>query len=62
MDLREISGLAYTHLTYCDGIRGVIVIYDPNDPLKHLYDVDNENTVITLTDGYHTPAIELTEQ
>ncbi|KIJ34787.1 multicopper oxidase, partial [Sphaerobolus stellatus SS14] len=46
----------------CPFLRGAIVIYDPNDPLKHLYDVDNENTVITLTDGYHTPAIELTEQ
>lgn len=23
---------------YCDGIRGVIVVYDPNDPLKNFYD------------------------
>ena len=21
---------------YCDGLRGPLVIYDPNDPLKHL--------------------------
>ena len=26
---------------YCDGLRGVLVIYDPDDPQKHLYDVDN---------------------
>ncbi|VDC03558.1 unnamed protein product [Peniophora sp. CBMAI 1063] len=38
---------------YCDGLRGPLVIYDPEDPLKHLYDVDNEDTVITLADWYH---------
>ena len=26
---------------YCDGLRGALVIYDPGDPLKHLYDVDD---------------------
>lgn len=26
---------------YCDGLRGPLVIYDPEDPHKHLYDVDN---------------------
>ena len=26
---------------YCDGLRGPIVVYDPNDPQRHLYDVDN---------------------
>ena len=26
---------------YCDGLRGALVIYDPNDPLAHLYDVDD---------------------
>ncbi|KAI0063810.1 laccase [Artomyces pyxidatus] len=38
---------------YCDGLRGPLVVYDPNDPQKHLYDVDNESTVITLADWYH---------
>ena len=23
---------------YCDGLRGPLVVYDPNDPYKHLYD------------------------
>ncbi|KZV63517.1 multicopper oxidase [Peniophora sp. CONT] len=38
---------------YCDGLRGPLVIYDPYDPQAHLYDVDNEDTVITLADWYH---------
>ncbi|KAJ8091002.1 hypothetical protein PM082_024926 [Marasmius tenuissimus] len=35
---------------YCDGLRGAMVVYDPNDPYKNLYDVDDENTIITLSD------------
>ncbi|KAG6907013.1 hypothetical protein DXG01_010916 [Tephrocybe rancida] len=38
---------------YCDGLRGAFVIYDPNDPYKNLYDVDDESTIITLADWYH---------
>jgi iron transport multicopper oxidase len=54
---------------YCDGLRGAIVVYskffsfgtrifadiviDPDDPLKDLYDVDDEGTVITLAEWYH---------
>lgn len=26
---------------YCDGLRGPFVIYDPNDPHRSLYDVDD---------------------
>ncbi|KIK69235.1 hypothetical protein GYMLUDRAFT_35304 [Collybiopsis luxurians FD-317 M1] len=45
----------HSHLgvQYCDGLRGPFVIYDPQDPQKHLYDVDDETTVITLADWYH---------
>ncbi|KAJ3559926.1 hypothetical protein NM688_g36 [Phlebia brevispora] len=45
----------HSHLAtqYCDGLRGPLVIYDPNDPHRHLYDVDNDDTVITLADWYH---------
>ncbi|OJT13485.1 Laccase-3 [Trametes pubescens] len=43
-------------LQYCDGLRGPLVIYDPHDPQAHLYDIDDESTVITLADWYHTPA------
>jgi iron transport multicopper oxidase len=41
---------------YCDGLRGVMVVYDPKDPHLSKYDVDNESTVITLGDWYHTVA------
>jgi iron transport multicopper oxidase len=33
-----------------------MVIYDPNDPQKSLYDVDDETTIITLADWYHIKA------
>ncbi|KAK7028954.1 laccase, multicopper oxidase, benzenediol:oxygen oxidorectuctase [Paramarasmius palmivorus] len=48
----------HSHLStqYCDGLRGPLVIYDPNDPHKDLYDVDDESTVITLADWYHAKA------
>ena len=26
---------------YCDGLRGPLVVYDPSDPHKSLYDIDN---------------------
>jgi iron transport multicopper oxidase len=41
---------------YCDGLRGPLVIYDPEDPNQFLYDFDDESTVITLADWYHIPA------
>ncbi|EIM91692.1 laccase [Stereum hirsutum FP-91666 SS1] len=33
----------HSHITtqYCDGLRGPLVIYDIEDPLKYLYDVDD---------------------
>lgn len=51
----------HSHLStqYCDGLRGALVIYDPHDPHKHLYDIDNGSTVITLADWYHTPGPSL---
>ncbi|PPQ71157.1 hypothetical protein CVT24_009838 [Panaeolus cyanescens] len=41
---------------YCDGLRGVMVVYDRRDPHRRLYDFDDESTIITLADWYHTPA------
>ncbi|RDB27658.1 Laccase-2 [Hypsizygus marmoreus] len=48
----------HSHLSsqYCDGLRGAFIVYDPQDPHKALYDVDNESTIITLSDWYHEPA------
>ncbi|KXN87841.1 Laccase-4 [Leucoagaricus sp. SymC.cos] len=44
---------------YCDGIRGAFIIYDPNDPLRSYYDVDDESTIISLSEWYHTPTASL---
>ncbi|CAK5265814.1 unnamed protein product [Mycena citricolor] len=48
----------HSHLAtqYCDGLRGPIVIYDHKDPYRHAYDIDDENTVITLADWYNVYA------
>ncbi|KAI1790621.1 laccase [Ganoderma leucocontextum] len=46
----------HSHLSsqYCDGLRGPMIVYDPNDPHADLYDVDDDSTIITLADWYHT--------
>ncbi|KAJ7080204.1 laccase-4 [Mycena belliarum] len=51
----------HSHLAvqYCDGLRGPLVVYDPNDPHASLYDVDDDTTIITLADWYHSPATTL---
>ncbi|KAK7042026.1 laccase A [Favolaschia claudopus] len=35
----------HSHLStqYCDGLRGPLVVYDPNDPHASLYDVDDDH-------------------
>ncbi|KAG2062736.1 laccase, partial [Suillus decipiens] len=33
---------------YCDGLRGALVIYDPDDPLAYMYDVDDGERIIGL--------------
>jgi iron transport multicopper oxidase len=38
---------------YADGLRGTLVIYDPEDPLAHLYDVDDASTILTVADWWH---------
>ncbi|KAJ3982190.1 laccase [Lentinula detonsa] len=45
----------HSHLStqYCDGLRGALVVYDPQDPYADLYDVDDDSTVITLADWYY---------
>ncbi|KAI0923400.1 laccase [Taiwanofungus camphoratus] len=47
---------SHNGLQYCDGLRGPFIVYDPNDPQKHLYDIDDESTIITLADWYHVAA------
>ncbi|KZP16284.1 multicopper oxidase [Athelia psychrophila] len=50
---------SHVGLQYCDGLRGPFVVYDPKDPHKSLYDVDDESTVITLSDWYHDPSSKI---
>ncbi|KAJ7147917.1 laccase 17 [Mycena crocata] len=54
----------HSHLStqYIDGERGTLVIYDPDDPQRSMWDVDDKNTIITLADWYHTPAEALMTQ
>ncbi|KAJ3902727.1 laccase [Lentinula edodes] len=51
----------HSHLStqYCDGLRGPLVVYDPQDPYADLYDVDDDSTVITLADWYRKFSILL---
>ncbi|KAJ3842988.1 laccase 1 AVT [Lentinula raphanica] len=44
---------------YCDGLRGPLVVYDPQDPQAYLYDVDDESTVLTIADWFHNTSTEL---
>ncbi|KAH0826913.1 laccase [Lanmaoa asiatica] len=50
------AGTFWYHSHYssqvCDGLKGGIIIYDPDDPYRDSYDVDDETTVITLSDWY----------
>ncbi|KAK0462398.1 laccase lcc5 [Desarmillaria tabescens] len=45
----------HSHLAdqYCEGLRGALIIYDPFDPHAGLYDIDDESTIITLSDWNH---------
>jgi hypothetical protein len=38
-----VSLLAHslTASQYCDGLRGAFILYDPDDPHKKLYDIDD---------------------
>ncbi|KAG5644257.1 hypothetical protein DXG03_008795 [Asterophora parasitica] len=48
----------HSHLStqYCDGLRGAFVVYDLLDPHRSRYDIDNEDTIISLADWFHHPA------
>lgn len=51
---------AILDVQYCDGIRGALIIYDPNDPLKKMYDgewyvkrelINDTNDSLIVDDG-----------
>ncbi|KAL0954168.1 hypothetical protein HGRIS_005301 [Hohenbuehelia grisea] len=52
----------HSHLgtQYCDGLRGPFVVYDPHDPHRFRYDIDDESTVLTVGDWYHLPSPQVT--
>ncbi|KAF5353354.1 hypothetical protein D9756_007800 [Leucocoprinus leucothites] len=60
----DIEGTYWYHshfgVQYCDGVRGALIVQDPKDPLKVFYDVDDESTIITLSDWYHELAPSIT--
>nr|AGO04563.1 laccase 8 [Lentinula edodes] len=44
---------------YVDGLRGALVVYDPEDPLADLYDVDDENTIWAVGDWWHNTSTSM---
>ncbi|KAJ6469202.1 laccase [Mycena vitilis] len=54
----------HSHLStqYIDGERGTLVICNPDDPQKSMWDFDDQSTIITLADWYHSPAEGLMAQ
>ncbi|KAJ7772303.1 Cu-oxidase-domain-containing protein [Mycena metata] len=61
LPLGEQTGTFWYHsqlsVQYSDGLRGTLVIYDPEDPLAHLYDVDDASTVLTVADWSHNSSV-----
>lgn len=50
---------SHFQLQYCEGLRGALVIYDPLDPYRDMFDIDNASTIITLMDWYHVNAYDV---
>ncbi|KAJ4479348.1 Cu-oxidase-domain-containing protein [Lentinula aciculospora] len=44
---------------YVDGLRGSLVVYDPEDPLADLYDVDDETTIWAVGDWWHNTSTSM---
>jgi len=45
---------------YCDGLRGALIIYDPEDPHQALYDVDDgEGVLLSTTDSSADTFLEM---
>ncbi|PAV19801.1 laccase [Pyrrhoderma noxium] len=55
---REPTGIIPTYLrSTVTGYEGPLLFMEnPHDPLKYLYDIDDESTVITIADWYHEVA------
>ncbi|KAJ7694533.1 Cupredoxin [Mycena rosella] len=51
--LLQLSAYSQLSVQYADGLRGPVIIYDPEDPQADLYDVDDESTILTVADWWH---------
>jgi len=47
-DFKIFANDWYQATQYCDGLRGAMVIYDPQDPHRALYDVDDGQLILLL--------------
>ncbi|KAJ7685843.1 Cupredoxin [Mycena rosella] len=47
-------------IQYIDGFRGPLIVYDPEDPHKALYDVDDLTTIIQMGDWWHNTTLSPT--
>ncbi|KAG5651130.1 hypothetical protein H0H81_009762 [Sphagnurus paluster] len=56
---QELTGTILTSTQYCDGLRGAMIVYDPQDPYINLYDVDDGKLIKY---AYHRPALEWDER
>ncbi|KAF8994560.1 Cupredoxin [Cyathus striatus] len=63
LPLGDQTGTFWYHsqlsVQYVDGLRGPLVIYDPDDPLKDMYDVDDETTIWQVGDWWHNSTLPL---
>ncbi|KAJ7581502.1 Cu-oxidase-domain-containing protein [Mycena floridula] len=50
----------FISLPWLTGFRGPLIVYDPFDPLRALYDVDDVNTIIQLGDWWHNTTLSPT--
>ncbi|KAK7438178.1 hypothetical protein VKT23_018108 [Stygiomarasmius scandens] len=61
--LGEQTGTFWYHsqlsVQYVDGLRGALIIYDPDDPQQDLYDIDDESTIIQVGDWWHNSSVSL---
>ncbi|KAF7300190.1 Laccase 2 [Mycena kentingensis (nom. inval.)] len=63
--LHDQTGTYWYHsqlgMQYADGLRGPLIIYDPDDPQKDMYDFDDEETIWFISDWWHvstTPMLQ----
>jgi iron transport multicopper oxidase len=63
LPLGEQTGTFWYHsqlsVQYVDGLRGPLIIYDPQDPLRSLYDIDDASTIWSVGDWWQNSTVPL---